>query len=50
LLPDVFSSSDDFNEWFDLGGKKQTVGDEGQGEQNQEIAEDKEKHNNSVID
>jgi SWI/SNF-related matrix-associated actin-dependent regulator of chromatin subfamily A member 5 len=23
LLPDIFSSSSDFDEWFELGGKKQ---------------------------
>lgn len=44
LLPDVFASSTDFDEWFDLGGKKQV------GEDEDETPEDKEKHNKSVID
>jgi SWI/SNF-related matrix-associated actin-dependent regulator of chromatin subfamily A member 5 len=38
-LPEIFSSSDDFDEWFDLGGKDQ-----------QDLTDaEKEKKNNEMI-
>ena len=40
LLPEVFSSADDFDDWFDLGGKNSSV----------ELSDaEKEKRNNQII-
>jgi SWI/SNF-related matrix-associated actin-dependent regulator of chromatin subfamily A member 5 len=39
LLPDIFSSSEDFDEWFDLGNKDNTEMSE----------EDKAKKNDDII-
>jgi len=43
LLPDVFSSSEDFDEWFDLGARKNEEGDE------EETPQQKEERNKAVI-
>jgi SWI/SNF-related matrix-associated actin-dependent regulator of chromatin subfamily A member 5 len=43
LLPDVFSSSEDFDDWFDLGAKKNEDGEE------TETNEQKETRNKAVI-
>ncbi len=48
ILPDVFSSSDDFDEWFELGGKAKDDNElEGAAP---ETDQEKEKRNKSVID
>jgi SNF2 family DNA or RNA helicase len=54
LLPDVFASSDDFDEWFDLGGqnaaKKAIANGEDISMQVTETDEEKEKKNKSIIE